>query len=764
MNFDPGLFKSIDANPGGILELFEKYIERMALIYELAFRKADGTPYEPSDKEKKAMLLFRGGDDMKDLFQHVGGVTDTDTYNQTLKKIQDGLRNRTNSIVQRNLLFANFPQGTKSFERWSKEISNAAKLIDFRNYDWKQASVDAMLLQTTSTKLRERALQENITYDDLVKLGIAREQSQKGAALLHKASGQSNASEVKYSQEEEVRRLKYENRKLKSQFNSKPCSRCNSNTCEKGSKCPAMGQKCNNCFKMNHYAKACRDEVVTKTKMKYRRPVTRRLSSAEESDSEVSTNRIVVGKLADDGIMVTVAINGRKASMEAKQIQIATDTGVNKTILNRTDWLKIKSSCKFVKTSKRFQPFGTAHKLPIRGKAKVNITSQRGAKIKTYVYILDDEREQSLLGKDDATRLGIIKLEPHGADKEVSATIVSQIYHTSDSSPTTSRNQAQQEIDAAMEEIVSKFPKLFEDRTGKFIGDPIKIQIKPDALPVIQPTRRIPLQYVDQLDIEIARMLRDDIIEGPLKLEEPGTYISNLVITDKKWDPSGKHIRITLDCQAANKDIYQTHEPIPTSEELRHKLKGSDRFSILDISNCFHQFEIDKNARKLFTFRVPQGLFRFKRMVMGTSPASSEIQKRIRNTIADCKNAHNIKDDILVHGKGVEHDKHLQEVLQKLAEKGLTLRPEKCVFGQPKVKWFGNIYSRDGMSPDPEKCEVVHNWPEPKSCSSVKSFLQTIQFNSKFLHGEPGEPSYPDLTEPLRVLTKKGATFYWGTS
>ena len=55
MNFDPGLFKSIDANPGGTLELFEKYIERMALIYELAFRKADGTPYEPSDKEKKAM-------------------------------------------------------------------------------------------------------------------------------------------------------------------------------------------------------------------------------------------------------------------------------------------------------------------------------------------------------------------------------------------------------------------------------------------------------------------------------------------------------------------------------------------------------------------------------------------------------------------------------------------------------------------------------------------------------------------------------------
>ena len=132
MNFDPGVFKCLDANPGGTLELFNKYTERMSLMFELAFRKADGTPYEPSDKEKKAMLLFRGGDDMKDLFQHVGAVETKDTYDEALTKIRTGLQHRTNSIVQRNLLSANFPQGTKSFEKWSKEISNATKLIDFR--------------------------------------------------------------------------------------------------------------------------------------------------------------------------------------------------------------------------------------------------------------------------------------------------------------------------------------------------------------------------------------------------------------------------------------------------------------------------------------------------------------------------------------------------------------------------------------------------------------------------------------------------------
>jgi len=168
-NLDPGVFKALDANPGGTLELFTKYVERIMLVFDLAFRKADGTPYDPTEKEKKAMLLFRGGDDMKDLFQHVGDVTTEDSFDQAVGKIKQGLRSRTNSVVQRNLLLANFPQGRKSFERWSKEIANAAKLIDYANYDWKQATVDSILLQTSSPKLRERALQDNVSYEELAK-------------------------------------------------------------------------------------------------------------------------------------------------------------------------------------------------------------------------------------------------------------------------------------------------------------------------------------------------------------------------------------------------------------------------------------------------------------------------------------------------------------------------------------------------------------------------------------------------------------------
>ena len=141
---------------------------------------------------------------------------------------------------------------------------------------------------------------------------------------------------------------------------------------------------------------------------------------------------------------------------------------------------------------------------------------------------------------------------------------------------------------------------------------------------------------------------------------------------------------------------------------------------------------------------------------------SSEIQKKIRQTVSRCKNAIHIKDDILVHGHGKAHDDYLGHILRVLEDNGITFRLAKCLLGQLDVKWFGNIYSKDGMSTDPDKCKVIRNWPAPVNCNEVKSFLQTVQFNAKFLGCKTGELFYPDLTEPLRAMTKKNAHFIWG--
>lgn len=54
------------------------------------------------------------------------------------------------------------------------------------------------------------------------------------------------------------------------------------------------------------------------------------------------------------------------------------------------------------------------------------------------------------------------------------------------------------EFPNAKENATKQFPKLFSNRIGKFKGDPIKIHIKENVTPVIQPARRTPMDYIDQ--------------------------------------------------------------------------------------------------------------------------------------------------------------------------------------------------------------------------------------------------------------------------
>ena len=86
---------------------------------------------------------------------------------------------------------------------------------------------------------------------------------------------------------------------------------------------------------------------------------------------------------------------------------------------------------------------------------------------------------------------------------------------------------------------------------------------------------------------------------------------------------------------------------------------------------------------------------------MGTPPASGECHTKLAQITAGLMGVVQIKDDLVIHGKGKEHDARLEALLDRLVKFELTLRPEKCMFGQQEVKWFGHVFSAQGMSPDP---------------------------------------------------------------
>ena len=65
--------------------------------------------------------------------------------------------------------------------------------------------------------------------------------------------------------------------------------------------------------------------------------------------------------------------------------------------------------------------------------------------------------------------------------------------------------ETQQAIDKRMQDIIKDFPSAFTDTTGRFRGEAIKIQVKSNAVPVIQVPRRIPLHYREHTKAELKK-------------------------------------------------------------------------------------------------------------------------------------------------------------------------------------------------------------------------------------------------------------------
>ena len=188
------------------------------------------------------------------------------------------------------------------------------------------------------------------------------------------------------------------------------------------------------------------------------------------------------------------------------EIRFATDTGVRKTIINRSDWEKIRDKCLLVKTKLKFRPYRTDELLPIRGRAKVQLKAKAGAIVTTYVFVNDSDRDSSLLGKEDAIRLGIVRVNLNGAAVEVNPEgtgapeeIRRLKMVTLEELRAEKKGDGQtKETAHNMEQIVEEYRDIFGG-VGKYRGPAVKIQLKEGVKPVIQPPRRIPLHYVEPL-------------------------------------------------------------------------------------------------------------------------------------------------------------------------------------------------------------------------------------------------------------------------
>jgi hypothetical protein len=89
----------------------------------------------------------------------------------------------------------------------------------------------------------------------------------------------------------------------------------------------------------------------------------------------------------------------------------------------------------------------------------------------------------------------------------------------------------------------------------------------------------------------------------------------------------------------------------------------------------------------------------------------------------------NFLGDLVVYSKSLaEHASHLNLVLSRLQEAGLTLNSEKVTLAARKNKYLGDLLSAHGIRVLPDRIATIQNFPWPSNLRSVRHFVGMVGF------------------------------------
>ncbi|XP_055714390.1 uncharacterized protein K02A2.6-like [Phlebotomus papatasi] len=320
-----------------------------------------------------------------------------------------------------------------------------------------------------------------------------------------------------------------------------------------------------------------------------------------------------------------------------------------------------------------------------------------------------------------------------------------------DKAPSAYCNLVRKDFDtaAAVKELQTSFPTVFDKKIGICTKAKAIIHLKPESVPIFRPKRPVAFHIVPTIDEELQRLQASGIIT-PV---EYSAWAAPIVVAKK---PNGS-IRICGDYSTGLNDaVEMNNHPIPDPDSLFTQLANKTVYSHIDLSDAYLQIPCDEASSHLLTINTPRGLFKFNRLPPGIRSAPGIFQEIVERMLQGIPGVVAYFDDICVaSADSEEHLATLKLVFKRLEEFNFKVRFEKCKFFAESIKFLGIITDKNGLRPDPDKTEAIRQMPPPQNVQELRSYLGALQFWGKFV------PSMSELRAPLDRLLKNGVSWKW---
>jgi len=199
---------------------------------------------------------------------------------------------------------------------------------------------------------------------------------------------------------------------------------------------------------------------------------------------------------------------------------------------------------------------------------------------------------------------------------------------------------------------------------------------------------------------------------------------------------------------------------LPLISDLIDSIEKKKVFMKMDLQWEYNNVRIKKGNEWKAAFSMPEGSFEPTVMFFGltNSPATFQAMMNdlLRDLVVEEKVAVFIDDVIVATETKERHDEIVEEVLRRLEENDLFVKPEKCVWKVREVGFLGVIIGEDGVRMEKEKVQRVIEWPVPKSMKDVQKFLGLANYYRQFVK------DFAMIAKPLHETTRKNRKWNWG--
>jgi len=136
---------------------------------------------------------------------------------------------------------------------------------------------------------------------------------------------------------------------------------------------------------------------------------------------------------------------------------------------------------------------------------------------------------------------------------------------------------------------------------------------------------------------------------------------------------------------------------------------------------------------------------------MTNSPAT--FQAMMNEILRDIINKGKVAafvDNVLVGTETEEgHDEIVEEILRRLEENDLYIKPEKYVWKVKKIRFLDVVIGPSRIEIEKEKVDGVLSWPEPRNTKDVRKFLGFTNYYRRFIK------DFAQVARPMNVLMRK---------